>query len=432
MDLLGMVKRKHPPLPTYQEELGQIKSLLRECGSLALLFIDASWNSKIEQAYGKKVYGEVLGTLIDLILGMRGREIRTDDLVTVYGVEGEQFLVLLSRKREDRDFYSSDLESLADRISSYLNHQLFKTVHPYLKARPRIAVGHAITIYNPIIQEERQIYKLFEDAKQMASYQQFRNTMRNKEKIQELIMKGAITTHFQPIVRLKDYHLLGYEALSRGPADTEYEAPYTMFETAAESDLAFELDRLCRRKAFDNAKAVRLDHHLFVNCLPAVIYDPEFWGEPLKILLDELGLSASKIVMEISERYAIENYEVFRKAIGYYKQLGFSIAVDDTGVGHSSLETVVELRPQFIKLDLSLVHGIDRNPVKQELIRAIVTLSDSMQSKVIGEGIETEEEMDGLIRLGVPYGQGFYIGRPAPTLSKPHRGQDAQSDHPFN
>lgn len=419
MGIRGMIQKKHSPLPTYQEELGPIKSLLRDGGSLALLFIDAARISKIEQAYGKKVYGEVLGTLIDLILEMRGREIRTDDLIMAYGVEGEQFLVFLSRKREDRNFYSSDLESMADRIASYLNHQLFKTVHPYLKARPRIAVGHAITIFNPLIQEERQIYKLFDDAKQMASYQQFRNTMRNKEKIQELIMKGAITTHFQPIVKLKDYQLLGYEALSRGPVGTEYEAPYVLFQTATESDLAFELDRLCRRKAFDNAKAVRLDHHLFVNCLPAVIHDPEFKGGSLETLLDELGLSASQIVMEISERDAIENYEVFRKAVGYYKELGFSIAVDDTGTGHSSLEAVVELRPQFIKLDLSLIRKIDQNPVKQELIRAIVTLADSMESKIIAEGIETEEEMGALIRLGVPYGQGFYIGRPAPALIKP-------------
>jgi EAL domain-containing protein (putative c-di-GMP-specific phosphodiesterase class I) len=419
MDLKRLIKRQHSSAPTFQEELGRIKSLLRDCGSLALLFIDAARISRIEQAYGKKVYGEVLETLLNLIFGMRGREIREADIITVYGVEGEQFLIFLSRKREDREFYSTDLETLADRICDYLDHQLFKTVYPYLKSRPRIAVGHAIMIYNPLIQEERQIYKLVDDAKQMANYQQFRNTMRNKEKIQELIMKEAITTHFQPIVRLTDYQLLGYEALSRGPAGTEYEDPYITFETAAESDLAFELDRLCRRKAFLNARGVRLDQYLFINCLPAVIHDPEFKGEPLEVLLNELGLSASQIVMEISERDAIDNYEIFRKAAEYYKQLGFSIAVDDTGTGHSSLQTVVELRPQFVKLDLSLVQGLDRNPIKQELIRALVALSGSMGSNVIAEGIETKEELDRLIRLGVPYGQGFYIGRPAPSLVKP-------------
>lgn len=108
-------------------------------------------------------------------------------------------------------------------------------------------------------------------------------------------------------------------------------------------------------------------------------------------------------------------------AADYYKQLGFSIAVDDTGAGHSSLETVVELRPQFIKLDLSLIRGFDQNPVRQELIRAVVSLSDSMQAKAIAEGVETRKELEKLIRLGVSHGQGFYIGRPNPALIPPGR-----------
>ncbi len=419
IDPLEMLQKKEQILPSYQDELYRIKSVLKESESLALLFIDASGMSKIEKMYGKKLYGEVLRVLMGLILEMQGSEVRSDDLLTVYGIEGEKFLIFLSRKRQQRGFYTGDLESMAMRIATFLNRRLYSTVHHYLKTRPKITVGHAITIYNPLIQEERQIYKLIEDAKQMAHYQQFRDAMRNKEKIQELIIKEAITTYFQPIVRLNDYELLGYEALSRGPLGTEYEAPSILFDLAHEADMSFELDRFCRRKAFENAKLVGLEQTLFINCLPAAIHDPEFKGAPLEALLNEVGLIPSQIIMEISERYAIENYEMFRQAVSYYKGIGLSIAIDDVGAGHSNLETVVELRPQVLKLDISLIQGIEDNTVKQELVRAIVKVANSMQCKVIAEGIETQKELDILLEVKVPYGQGYFIGRPNATLIVP-------------
>ena len=207
---LKIIQQIPKTLPAYQEDLERIKSLLKTGGSLAVLFVDAGWMNKIEQMFGRKVYGEVLESLIRLLVSMRGKEIRADDLLSVYGIEGEQFLIFLSRKREDRSFYSSDLETLSHRVSAFLNRELVKTVQAYLMVRPKITVGHAIALYNPLIQEERQIYKLLEDAKEMARYQRFRHDMKNKEKIQELILKESITTHFQPIVSIETFELLGY------------------------------------------------------------------------------------------------------------------------------------------------------------------------------------------------------------------------------
>lgn len=114
----------------------------------------------------------------------------------------------------------------------------------------------------------------------------------------------------------------------------------------------FERDRLCRRKSFFNASALEKDRRLFINCLPATVHDPAFRGEALDALLLKTNLSPERVVMEISEKAAIENYTLFRSAADYYTDLGFAIAVDDTGSGHSSLETVVELKPKFLKLDI--------------------------------------------------------------------------------
>src|SRR5213594_2675210 len=111
--------------------------------------------------------------------------------------------------------------------------------------------------------------------------------------------------------------------------------------------------------------------------------------------------------MEVSEREAIDDYSAFRAALTHYADLGFSIAVDDTGAGYSSLEAIVELQPDYLKLDISMVRGIDAHLLKQEMIKAIVSFAQKMGATIIAEGIETEPELETLKRLGVPLGQGF-------------------------
>jgi EAL domain-containing protein (putative c-di-GMP-specific phosphodiesterase class I) len=180
--------------------------------------------------------------------------------------------------------------------------------------------------------------------------------------------------------------------------------------------LLFELDRLCRKKALENAKGINPECKLFMNCLPSMVLDPEFKDVYLKVFLQELLLSPINIVFEITEREAIENYDLFNKAVKYYTDLGFAIAVDDTGAGFSSLETVIELKPMFIKLDISIVRGIEKNQLKQELIKAIYSLSKKMGSLVIAEGIETEEELNTLKQIGISLGQGFLFAKPGPAF----------------
>jgi EAL domain-containing protein (putative c-di-GMP-specific phosphodiesterase class I) len=153
---------------------------------------------------------------------------------------------------------------------------------------------------------------------------------------------------------------------------------------------------------------------LFLNCLPTAIHDPAFRGEVLKQTLEDLRLRPEDMVFEISERESIENFTIFREARDHYKDLGFKIALDDTGVAYGSLEAVMELAPDFIKVDLSLVRGIDTDPPRQELLRALHAVAGKLGGQIIAEGIETSEELATLQGLGIPYGQGYLFGRAAP------------------
>ena len=236
-------------------------------------------------------------------------------------------------------------------------------------------------------------------------------------------MAEEITTRFQPVVDLQRGGVLGYEALSRGPAGTANQNPLNLFEVAAQADLVFELDRHCRRKAFQTAKDLPPPYKLFVNLFPSSMYDPDFQGTALIRMLEGLGLAPDRIVLEVSEQYAIQNYTLFVEALQNFTQMGFQVAVDDVGAGYSGLEKVAHLNPHYLKFDMQLVRDIDASYIRREMARALKIFADKMDSKIIAEGIEREGERQVCVDLGIDYGQGYLLGRPAELAPQPAMAQ---------
>lgn len=402
-----------PKIPFLHEEMPKIKSFLVEHAVLAVMILDTSRIVKLESDYGKRIFGDIFDQLTRLVVAMKGTVIRLEDVVTINYAEGrEQFLVFLSKKRKGSIIVIEEMEIMAERISNHINLSLYPAIYALRKTPPRVLIGYAQVLYNPLIKEERLIYNLIDEAKEMALHRAYHSLVKSKEKLQELIVTEGVTTIFQPIVNLDDKSVLGYEALSRGPKGTPYEDPYLLFNLAREVNLSFELDRICRSKALMNSRNLKQGLFLFINCLPTAVHDPNFRGENLNSFLENLRLSPMRIVLEISEHDAIENFDIFREAMRYYSDIGFAVAIDDIGSGYSSLEAVVELKPNFLKLDISMIREIDKNTLKQELVRGLIALAGRMNSRVIAEGIETHEEMKTLMDLGVPLGQGYLIAKP--------------------
>ncbi|MBW2644837.1 MAG: EAL domain-containing protein [Deltaproteobacteria bacterium] len=407
-----------PIIPSYQEKIETIKDLLIHDKALGLLLIDTSRIRAIEHKHGRKVYSSVLRELSELILSMAGSVIRKDDLITINHQEGDQFLIFLSEKRQEKKFHAGTVENLCERLTDYINSTLYKILPHDFTDRHRINIGYAITIHNPLIQEERMIQKLIDDAQLMAKYRDFRSLMRTKENIQEIIIKEERYTLFQPIVDLKERRIIGYEALTRGPKNTIYENPSSLLRLAEDSDLLFNVDCLCRKTALNSAKNLPVDTHLFLNIVPFSIHDPEFRGDKLISSLKEVNVDPNKIVMEITEKQAVKDYHLLYEATQHLKDIGFAIAIDDVGTGYSNLQSLVELKPNFIKIDISIVRNVDKERAKEDLIRSFLVLAQTLNAKVIGEGIETKEELDKLTELGIDCGQGFYFAKPGPPFPK--------------
>jgi PAS domain S-box-containing protein len=224
--------------------------------------------------------------------------------------------------------------------------------------------------------------------------------------LRELIASGGLRTVFQPVVRLHDHAVMGYEALSRF---TDGSSPLQRFAEAERAGLAVELEKAAVTSAIAAANGLPAGPWLSINISPAVL--PE-----LKQLAALTGLTDRPLVVEITERMAIEDYGAARRLLRRHLP-NARIAVDDAGAGFASLRHIAELRPAIVKLDIELVRNVHRDPAREALVAGMVHFAAASGCELIAEGIETEQERRALIRLGVTLGQGFLLGRPDAVIA---------------
>jgi len=224
-----------------------------------------------------------------------------------------------------------------------------------------------------------------------------------RAEIEQILLEQAFKPVFQPIVELSTDTVIGYEALTRFHDGIR---PDRRFADAAAVGLGIELEAATLTAALDAATALPADRWLSLNVSPEFLLDPI---RPRAVLARR---GTRSIVLEITEHVAIEDYVRFRVAV---ETLGSSVgfAVDDAGSGYASFRHILELRPDYVKLDMGLVQQIDTDDVRQALVAGIVYFAERTGCRLIAEGVETEGERARLQRLGVGYGQGYLLARPA-------------------
>lgn len=237
------------------------------------------------------------------------------------------------------------------------------------------------------------------------------------EQLKKIIQNKEISAVFQPIISLRDGSLLGYEALSRGPKGTAFEKPEMLFYIAEKYKAIWELEQECRKVALLSFRASKTDAMLFLNVNPSVIEDSKFQKGFTKEYLKEFDMDPSRIIFEITERSAITNIADFRDIIRNYKDQNYKIAIDDAGAGYSGLNLISDVNPDYLKLDMKLIRNIDKDSVKQALVKSMCEFSKITGTYLIAEGIETYEELHTLIHIGIHYGQGYYLSRPQHTIT---------------
>ncbi|MBU1230210.1 MAG: GGDEF domain-containing protein [Proteobacteria bacterium] len=253
------------------------------------------------------------------------------------------------------------------------------------------------------VNEARLRAKMRLDLSQLSLSSEFNDILHNR----------AVQAVFQPIADFTSGTILAWEALTRGPQGTAFQSPAMLFEFAEQSGKLFALERLCREKAIGTLGAIAPGQKLFLNIHPKTMADPEFTHGKTLELLEAAGLTPQNIVFEITERHSITEFALFHRTLDHYRSQGYLVAVDDAGAGYSGLTTIAQIRPEFIKIDMDLIQGIDKDPVKRALIETFVTFADKIGSKIIAEGIESQAQAACLVDIGVHYGQGYYLAKPA-------------------
>jgi EAL domain-containing protein (putative c-di-GMP-specific phosphodiesterase class I) len=398
----------------YSERIDQIGSALARDGALAVILIDGAPLARIERSYGVQAHRKAAEMLRALVREACRQDLSEHDLILGGSSSPDELAIFFFRPRSDDRFYRERLPEIANRLLERIAADGQKIVYPYDRDAPYLPIGHSTIFHNPGLRHERQVLEAFEHARRDAALNGALARRERHKMFQDLVLAEDVAILYEPIVNLTTREILGHEALVRGPWKSEFHSPNQLFQIAEETGLVFELDCLCRRTALRGARGLEAGRKLFLNCLPTAIHDPAFRGDVLRQTLEDLRLRPEDMVFEISERESIDNFSIFREARDHYKELGFQIALDDTGVAYGSLEAVMELAPDFIKVDMSLVRGIDTDPPRQELLRALHAVAGKLGGQIIAEGIETSEELETLQGLGIPYGQGYLFGRAAP------------------
>lgn len=234
-----------------------------------------------------------------------------------------------------------------------------------------------------------------------------------RAEMERLLKDHGIRSVYQPIFRLKDGQVFGYEALTRCPPGSPFAGPLEMFRFADREGYAFALDRKARETAIRSCPLLGARQKIFLNVNAGIMKDPGFVSGQTVQWLAERGFKPGQVVFELTERDSIDDFEEAKKTLDHYRSQGYEIAIDDAGAGYSSLQSIVELRPDYIKLDKSLVQRADEDDMKKYMLGTFVRFAKRMNIRTVAEGIERAEELRLVRTMGIDFAQGYLIGRPS-------------------
>lgn len=237
----------------------------------------------------------------------------------------------------------------------------------------------------------------------------------------DIIAQRRLVPHFQPIVDCQDpSKVFAYESLIRGVTpEGALVPPSELFGRARSSELLFQLDRGARLAIIAKAVELGIASNLFINFTPSAIYDPAYCLRTTIVAIEVGALRPDNIVFEVVESAEIGDTDHLLRILDYYRSHGYRVALDDLGAGYASLNLLTKLRPDFVKLDMHLIHNVDQDDYKARILSTLIDLAKKLGIPVIAEGIETFGEWTWLREAGADYLQGYLFARPGATPPVP-------------
>ncbi|WP_194434158.1 EAL domain-containing protein [Paenibacillus segetis] len=234
----------------------------------------------------------------------------------------------------------------------------------------------------------------------------------NRRRIINIIVNQGIESHMQPIVNTQK-KVIGYEFLLRSSSSRNFFYPSDLFDIARETGLQSQLDQAARLTAIEtSARHLPQGIKRFINFLPSSIENPNQCLNQTFVAMEQLSLDARDFVFEVVETERITHMAHLKEIFEVCRRKGISLALDDVGSGYSTLEEMDALRPDYIKIDRSLVGGCSQDQAKQEQIKLIIQRASAFGGKALAEGVEQMEDFQFCVDSGVVLAQGYLFGKP--------------------
>lgn len=401
-------------LPTVPMVLDKVKEMLIEQNEVGIVFVDIEQFESIEAEFGWALFDEFLRRVGE-VLSQEARERFRNPVVSSNRVGGSSFFVFYETRGQDLS-----AEALLEQTSNELRERLITALRQRFPQMQQGQIGFFVGTtrldYRPQIRLERQIYQgmqIASDAVRDAEQQRKKQLTRE---LRDIIRRKRVTTLFQPIIRAREQTIFGYEVLTRGPAGSSFRNSDMLFSFARDAKLAWALETIALEVALKRLRDIDLlDRKFLLNLEAEMFSESEFRiHEMVRFFSEHRG----NFVFELTERAAIEDYNVFRGFLEEFRAKGIEVAIDDAGSGYASLEAIASLSPDYLKVTKGLVSTLAAEPIKQDLVRMLVDLAGKIGAKTIAEGIETVEEFETCRDLGIDLIQGYYVAHPHEQLSE--------------
>ncbi len=382
--------------------------------NLGVIYLQIGKFFGFEELFGWEPYDRVLAAVSECLQ----EDVRSSRLAPLlYSIRfsgADGFFILYSLPRPGRGRMPTSLAEEAARLRASVARRLGQTLEGATAELITILVSSLSAPDNPRVRPSRHVIRTLQEAVKIVAQRQTQEKIELFAGLKAVIGQKQLRPAFQPVRHLPDGQIMGYEALIRGPQGSPLEPPTVLFAVAHENEMEVELETLCLETIFTNLPRAVGGRRLFVNASAMLLRHPVFLDERN---LASINRSHDDVVVEISEKEMVRDYDSFQAVLGLVRQANMKIAIDDAGSGYSGLETILHLKPDYIKVADSLVRNLHNDAIKREIIASLATIGKRIGATLIAEGIEVEPERKTLVGLGIAFGQGYLLGRPSFQVS---------------
>jgi diguanylate cyclase (GGDEF)-like protein len=398
----------------FQEEVeSQLALSIRHRVDLALLLLDIDDFKTVNDSAGHAVGDDLLVEMGRILRG----QLRASD--RAFRIGGDEFAVLLPHTNADNG------RIVANRLLAACVEPRPGGAFPrgfafsggltsapsFASTRDRLLSQADEALYQAK-RDGRCLVRIYDPATSKATLD-IRALSERSAAVADVLNSGGLRPVYQPIIDLRNGEVLAFEGLTRLPEGTPFRDPGVLFEAAEAAGRTYELDLACVTAILDGARTIDRRTGISLNLSPRTLETPEFAPERFVARLSMAGWEPARVIIELTERDAVQDIERLRGVLTRLQATGLRVAADDVGAGNAGLRLLSQVHFDIVKLDLTLVQEGARRETSLEVVRSLADLAARWGATVIAEGVETPAQLRLIRSLPIAAAQGYLLGRPA-------------------